>query len=120
MSTTLYARLGGASGISALVDDVVANHLANPAVRVRFMAVKDIDHLKKMAREYFGAGSGGPEPYTGRDMLTTHRGMNISEQEYLAVMDDILAALDKHKIDDETKKDVLAILYSLKGEIIRV
>ncbi len=120
MRTSLYDRLGGAAGISAIVDDVVANHLANPAVQARFMAVKDIDHLKKMAREFFGAGSGGPEPYTGRDMLTTHRGMNVSEQEYLAVMDDILAALDTRKIDEETKKDVLAILYSLKGQIIRV
>ena len=120
MSASLYDRLGGAAGISAIVDDVIANHLVNPAVQTRFMAVKDKEHLKKMAREFFGAGSGGPEPYTGRDMLTTHRGMNISEQEYLAVMDDIMAALDKNRIDDVTKKDVLAILYSLKGEIIRV
>ena len=120
MSTSLYDRLGGTAGISAIVDDVVANHLDKPAVQTRFMAVKDVEHLKKMAREFFGAGSGGPEPYTGRDMLTTHRGMNISEQEYLAVMDDIMAALDRNKIDEASKKDVLAILYSLKGEIIRV
>jgi hemoglobin len=120
MPTSLYARLGGAAGISAIVEDVVANHLANPAIQTRFLAVKDVDHLKKMAREFFGAGSGGPDPYTGRDMLTTHRGMNVSEQEYIAVMDDILAALDKHGIDEATKKDVLAILYSLKGDIIRV
>jgi len=120
MSASLYDRLGGEAGISAIVDDVIAAHLANPAVQARFLNVSDIEHAKKMAREFFCAGSGGPEAYTGRDMLTTHRGMNISEQEYLAVMDDIMAALDKHKIDDVTKKDVLAILYSLKGEIIRV
>jgi len=53
-------------------------------------------------------------------MLTTHRGMNISEQEYLAVMDDIVGALGRNGVDDEAKKDVVAILYSLKGEIIRV
>ena len=74
----------------------------------------------KMAKEFFAAGSGGPDPYTGRDMLTTHKGMNVSEQEFIAVVDDILWALDKHGITDDTKKDVLAILYSLKGEVIRV
>jgi hemoglobin len=73
-----------------------------------------------MAREFFGAGAGGPEPYTGRDMLTTHKGMNISEQEYLAVMDDIVGAMDKNGVGEDAKKDVIAILYSLKGEIIRV
>lgn len=119
MSTSLYDRLGGAAGISALVEDIVAAHLTNPAVQARFQNVNDLAHLKKMAREFFGAGSGGPEPYTGKDMRTAHRGMNISEQEYLAVMDDIMGVLDKHQIDEVTKKDVLAILYSLKGEIIR-
>ena len=73
-----------------------------------------------MAREFFSAGSGGPEKYTGRDMKTAHKGMNISEQEYLSVMDDIMGVLEKRGIDRATRKDVLDILYSLKGEIIRV
>ena len=119
MSTSLYDRLGGAAGIAALVEDAMTAHLANPVVQTRFQNIKDLEHAKKMAREFFCAGSGGPEAYTGRDMLTTHRGMNISEQEYLAVMDDIMGALNKHQIDDATQKDVLAVLYSLKGEIIR-
>lgn len=120
MSTSLYDRLGGAPGISRIVDDVIDAHLNNSVVGTRFQNVKDIEHAKKMAREFFAAGSGGPEKYSGRDMRTAHKGMNISEQEYLAVMDDIMGTLDKHEIDEATQKDVLAILYSLKGEIIRV
>ena len=120
MSKSLYERLGGAKGISGIVDDVIAGHLANPLVQTRFQNVEDIEHLKRMACEFFAAGSGGPEKYTGKDMRAAHKGMNISEQEYLAVMDDIMGALNKHGIDDVTQKDVLAIVYSLKGEIIRV
>ena len=120
MSTTLYQRLGGANGIAKLVDDVMAAHLINPVVKTRFESIKDLDHAKKMAREFFCAGSGGPEPYTGKDMLAAHKGMNVSEQEYLAVTDDIVGAMEKHKLSDDTKKDVIAILYSLKGNIIRV
>lgn len=120
MSISLYDRLGGAQGISRIVDDVIDAHLSNPLVGTRFQNVKDIEHAKAMAREFFAAGSGGPEKYSGKDMRTAHAGMNISEQEYLAVMDDIMGALQKHKIDENTQKDVLAILYSLKGEIIRV
>ena len=52
-------------------------------------------------------------------MPATHRGMNISEAEYMAALDDILMALDQHQIDEETKNDVLAIAYSLKGQIIK-
>jgi hemoglobin len=65
-------------------------------------------------------GAGGPNPYTGKDMVAAHKGMNISEQEYLAATDDILGAMDKHQYDQATKNDVIAILYSLKNAIIRV
>lgn len=52
-------------------------------------------------------------------MRSAHRGMNISEQEFLAVVDDIMGVADKRDLDDTTKQEVLAILYSLKGEIVR-
>jgi len=120
MTHTLYQRLGEAKGIARLVDDVMAAHLANPLIKTRFENIKDMERAKRMAREFFGAGSGGPAPYTGKDMLAAHKGMNISEQEYMAATDDILSAMDKHKFDEETKNDVVAILYSLKGNIIRV
>jgi hemoglobin len=120
MSTTLYERLGGANGIATLVDDIMAAHMANPAVKTRFENIKDLDHAKEMARQFFCAGSGGPQAYTGKDMPTAHKGMNISEQEYLAATDDIVGAMEKHKLSEDTKKDVIAILYSLKGGIIRV
>ncbi len=120
MALTLYERLGKAEGIARIVDDVIAAHLRNPIVKSRFENVKDLEHAKRMAREFFCAGSGGPEAYTGKDMLAAHKGMNISELEYLAVMDDIVGALEKHQVEDATRNDVIAILYSLKGNIIRV
>jgi len=120
MTTTLYERLGSAEGIAKLVDDVMAAHLSNPIVKTRFGNIQDLDRAKQMAREFFCAGAGGPEKYTGKDMLSAHKGMNISEQEYLAVTDDIVGALEKNGVNEDAKKDVIAILYSLKGQIIRV
>jgi hemoglobin len=120
MSKTLYERLGGNDGIRKLVDDAVDAHLNNPIVKTRFENTEDIEHAKRMSVEFFCAGSGGPETYTGRDMVTTHKGMNISEQEFIAVVDDIFLAMDKNDLGDDVKKDVLAVLYSLKSEIIRV
>jgi hemoglobin len=120
MTTTLYQRLGGADGIARLVDDAIDAHLGNPVVKTRFENIKNLEHAKRMGCEFFCAGAGGPEAYTGKDMLAAHKGMNISEQEYLAVMDDIVGTMTKHEIDEATKGEVIAILYSLKGQIIRV
>jgi hemoglobin len=124
MTKTLYERLGKKEGITKLVDDVVENHTKNPIVSPRFLPYLDqperLAMIKKHTVDFFCAGSGGPESYGGRDMPTTHKGMNVSEQEYMAVVDDILEAMDKNSYGDEEKKDVLANLYSLKEGIIRV
>jgi hemoglobin len=53
-------------------------------------------------------------------MATTHKGMNISEQELIAAIDDIVAAMTKNQLDQSVQNEVVAILYSLKGDIIRV
>ena len=121
---TLYQRLGSAEGIAAIIDDVVAAHVENPIIRARFLPYLETPEKVKVIKKHFcdflGMGCGGPEQYTGRDMVTTHRGMNINEMEFVAALDDILMVLDKHNIDPETKKEVLAMAYSLKGDILHV
>lgn len=119
-SISLYDRLGRFEGITKIVHDVIEAHLVNPVVGPRFRVAKNLDHTKKVAAEFFCAGCGGPEAYTGRDLLEAHKGMNISEQEYVAVMDDILGALEKNDIDSATRGEVTAILYSMKDKVIRV
>ena len=122
MSKNLYDRLGGTAGITGIVDDVIEEHMNNPLVSARFLPYKEqpekLAVIRQHTIDFFCAGSGGPVTYKGRDMPTTHRGMNISPAEYMYVMDDILTVLDKHKIDEESKKDVLSILWSLKEMII--
>ena len=120
MTTTLYQRLGGAEGIARLVDDVIDAHLANPLVKTRYEQIKDMAHVKQLSREFFTAGTGGPATYTGKGMLAAHKGMNVSEQEFLAVTDDVVGAMNKNGIEEDAKNDVIAILYSLKDQIIRV
>lgn len=121
---TLFERLGGSNGIAALVGDIVDAHMNNPSVSPRFRPYLETPDKLAITKAhlcaFLEAGSGGSATYAGRTMRDTHRGMNISEAEYMAVIDDILGVLRKHHIDEQTQKDVLAIAYSLKGEILHV
>lgn len=121
-SKSLFERLGGKEGITKIVDDVVEEHTKNPAIAARFIPYKQMPErlakIKGHIVNFFSAGSGGDVKYTGRDMPTAHRGMNISREEYMHVVDDILAILKRHKIDEESQKDVLSILWSLKESIV--
>ena len=117
---SLYSRLGEAEGIRRIIDDVIEAHLKNPVVGERFRQVQDLERLRSKAWEFFCAGAGGPEAYSGKDMISAHKGMNITADEYDAVTNDILSALGKNRIDDATARDVTAILNSLKGQVIGV
>lgn len=122
--STLYERLGGESGIHGLVEDIVEAHMNNPTIQNRFLPYREkpeeLDQAKLHLRTFLAMGSGGPDEYQGRGMQATHRGMNINAAEYLAAVDDIMGVLDKHGMDDQTRKDVLAIAYSLKDEIMHM
>lgn len=119
MEQTLYDRLGRSEGISRIVTDLIALHRTNPLIKTRFEKI-DVDQLHKHVHDFFCAGSGGGQSYGGRDMRTTHHGMNISEQEFLAAVDDVLAAMARNNAGQRECDEVLAILYSMKGEVIRV
>ena len=121
-NASLYHRLGGAQGISRLVDDIVEAHMENPVIRSRFLPYRDtpekLAEVKRHLCEFIEEGSGGPGSYSGSSMPKAHRGMNISEAEYVAATDDILAVMEEHELDEGTRKDMLAIVYSLKDQIV--
>ena len=122
MTTLLFDRLGGTIGISAIVDEAVQGHLNNPAIGARFIPYLEqpekLAQIRQNTIDFFSAGSGGQANYTGKDMPTAHRGMNISPEEFMHVTDDIMRVLDKKNIDEASKTEVLYILWSLKDTII--
>jgi hemoglobin len=116
---TLYERLGGAPGIAKIADDIWINHNSNPLIKTRY-ARSNAENVKRLVREMVGAGTGGSEVYSGKNMLDAHRGMNISDQEFNAVVDDVLNALAKNSVGQREKEEMLSILWSMKGEIVHV
>jgi len=120
MSDTLYDRLGGRAGIDRLVDRIVDLHLENEVVGPRYRALdaEAVDRAREKVKEFLAAGSGGPVEYTGRSMLEAHTGMNVSATEYVAVVDDILQAMNEMDYPRKVCDEVLGIAYSLKEEII--
>jgi len=119
MTATLYERLGGAERIALIVEDAIDRHAVNPALAPRLYG-RDLPRLKERLVQFFCAGAGGPQAYEGRDLRSAHAGLNVSEQELIAAMDDIVAAMSAHGAGAAEVNEVIAILYSLKGDIVRL
>jgi hemoglobin len=114
---SLYDRLGGKPAITAVVDDFIGNVAADDRINARF-AHADIPHLKMELVDQICAGTGGPCSYTGKDMPTAHRGMNISDAEFNDLVEDLVKSLDKFKVPAKEKGELLGILGPMKPAIV--
>jgi hemoglobin len=120
MSATLYERLGGGERIATLARDLVELHFTNPLLKTRFEQVKDRGKFESNVADFICAGTGGPQSYTGKDVLSAHRHMNIDERELFSAIDDVMKAMTMNGYEQAERNDILAILYSLKSDVVRV
>lgn len=114
---SLYDRLGGKPAVTAVVEEFVARTTSNDKIRDRFFNV-DADKLKTLLVEFVCAAGGGGCQYEGRDMATTHASMYLVEDEFNALVGDLVGALDKFKVPDKEKNDLLGALGPLKPQIV--
>jgi hemoglobin len=114
---SLYERLGGKEAITAVVDDFVGRVAADNRIN-SFFATTDIPRLTMNLVNQICEVSGGPCKYTGRDMKTTHRGMGITNAQFDALVGDLVATLDKFKVPEKEKNELLSVLGPMRKDIV--
>jgi len=119
---TLYTRLGGIDAISAVVDQFLNNVVADNTINGRFEATVSDTYRTQLLRanliESICAASGGPCSYKGKTMAAAHAGMNITTEEFNALVGDLVAALNTFEVPEKEKNDLLAILGPLSSDIV--
>ncbi len=117
---TLYQRLGGYDAIAAVTDDFIGRMAADKQLG-RFFVGHSEDSLKRIRQlvvDQLCAATGGPCVYIGRDMKSAHKGMGISKAEWNTAAAHLVATLDKFKVPEAEKKEVLAAITSLEKDIV--
>ena len=125
---SLYERLGGEGAIKAVVDEFVVRAAGDPKVNFTRKGTdkewnataENVASLKKDLVNLIGALTGGPQKYTGRDMKTIHKGMKITADEFNALAADLIGALDKFKVPQKEKDELIKIVASTAGDIVEV
>ncbi len=90
---TVYDDLGGAAAIDAVLDAFLANVAADTTINWMF-ANSDLANLKLMLADQICEATGGGCVYTGGDMATVHAEMAITDDQFNALVGDLLLALD--------------------------
>jgi hemoglobin len=133
---TLYDRLGGEAGISAIVNDWLTRAMNDPRVNWNRAGVEkegylmrdtpmqwdaspaNVERLKKHITQFLTLATGGPAAYQGKAMTEAHRNMQISNAEFDATIGDLKATLDSLGIPTVEQKELIAVLESTRSQTV--
>jgi hemoglobin len=114
---SLYARLGGADAIRAVVDTMVTRVVADERINAFFRGV-DLEQLKRLLAEQICQATGGPCAYSGRPMRVAHRGLALTDANFNALVGDLIYALNRCAVPAPEQHDLLTALAALRPEIV--
>lgn len=114
---SLFERLGGQAVIEAVVIDFLRILAQDTELNKRFKET-DLNQLQERLSEQLCELSGGPCKYSGKGMSEAHAGMKIKEKEFTLLLKDLTLALDKNKVPEREKKELLTALSAMKDEIV--
>lgn len=114
---SLYRDLGAMPGITRIVEGMLLNIARDERIVERFRRI-DIQRLRNKLIEQFCAEAGGPCVYTADSMAESHKGQNVSRSDFNALVEDLIAAMDKQGISVPVQNRLIARLAPMRGEVI--
>lgn len=116
-TTSLYERLGGTPAINAVVEDFAGRVLPDSRINKKF-AKSDPARLVANLKAFVCSATGGPCKYAGLSMKDAHKNMGVTQGEFGALVEDLVATLDKFNVPDKEKGELLAALGPLGPDIV--
>jgi len=117
---TLYERLGGYDAVAAVVSDLLPRLRDDPQLG-QFWQHRAEDSLKRSKQlliDFLCSRAGGPVYYFGRDMKTSHKGMNISEADWATFVGHLNATLKAFRIPKGEHDELVALIQSTKQDMV--
>jgi hemoglobin len=120
MKASLYEQVGGADGITRLVDVFYSRVLADPELK-RFFAGVEMTKLRRMQAELFAAALGGPQRYSGRTMVQAHRHLEIGLHDYQCFIRHLFDTLDAagFGLSEQERYEVVGRLNVLTNDVTK-
>ena len=103
--------------MTAAVDGFLKRVAADKRINGRFVNV-DMPRLRGFLIEFISSATGGHVEYHGREMGPAHAGLQIVAEEFDAIVEDLVGALDELKVPNPEKQEILGALGPLKPQIV--
>lgn len=115
----LYEALGGESGIETITDNFILEIARDERV-IEYFEDSSVERFRQFFIEHLCMLTDGPCEYTGDTLVDTHVGMNVTEAAFNAIVEDLMAAMNKSGIAIGTQNRLLARMAELREQIIHI
>ncbi|MBI3789669.1 MAG: group 1 truncated hemoglobin [Gemmatimonadetes bacterium] len=117
----LYKRLGGYDALAAVTDDFLGRILVDSLIAPYFKGLEPWQktRVRQMIVDQLCEATGGPCQYVGRPMGLAHEQLTIDDQVWNAFAGHFVATLTKFRVPDREQRELLEIIGSMKGDIVR-
>ncbi len=114
---SLYQKLGGQAALNAVIDAFYVKVLADDRIKHHFAEV-NMDKQSKRQKAFLAAAFGGPVPWTGKNMRKAHADLALTEADFNAVAENLVATLKDFKVKQELIDRVVVIALSVKNDVL--
>ena len=116
-SDALFRELGGLPAITAVVDRLLAKVDNDLRINLFFEKTDHAD-LRRLVIEQLCEATGGPCKYTGRSMEEAHSGLRLTDQDFSAFVEDLIAAMNELNVPKSSQDKLLALLSPMKPQVV--
>lgn len=116
-SDRLYRALGGQAGITKVVDAALAEIHGDLRINI-FFEKTDMADLRRLLIEQICSATGGPCMYSGRSMEEAHSGLNLTDADFDAFVDDLVRAMNSTKVPPDLQKQLLDLLGPMRPQVV--
>jgi hemoglobin len=114
----LYERLGGRAGLEPVVADIIELHFTEAITRPLTKGV-DQQKLTRLVVEWLCREAGGSEKYTGRDMVSAHAHLDMTDVHFMAATEQIQRVLAKYNVPAPEQEEILCAIAAYHDDVIR-
>lgn len=117
--SSLFEQIGGADAVDAAVDIFYRKVLTDPVI-MHFFDTVDMDKQIAKQKAFLTMAFGGPNNYTGKDMREAHKHMNLTEEHFTAVANNLKSTLEDLSVPEDLINQVMTIAASTHDDVLNL
>lgn len=117
---SLYERLGGYDAIYTFAAAALKKAMLHPKIGHIWAHTTESSFMREHINfvDFLCVHWGGNGVYRGRDMVTTHRGMGLTEMHWEVMFETIEECFNEFEVPQDLRKEVVAFFMQFKPVVI--